>query len=258
MIRPGKFAGTESFYSLYRSGYPRGLIERVAALMDLSRSSRVLDLGCGPATLACAFSPFVGEVIGLDPEAGMIEEGRRVCQIPNVKLKLGGSFDLTGATGKFDLVAIGRAFHWMDRDDVLIRLDGKVTAGGAVALFSAPRVKAEENRWREDFDRVIAEFAPEDYTKTARMTEPGVASHESILLRSAFPHLERIGLIVRGRLSVDDAVGRAFFMGGTSPAVLGDRVVRFEEALRAALEPHLRDGALVEITEPQALVARQR
>ena len=49
--------------------------------------------------------------------------------------------------GRFKLVTIGRAFHWMDRPATLGLLDALVEAGGAVALFGETYPDVAENAW---------------------------------------------------------------------------------------------------------------
>jgi len=62
----------------------------------------------------------------------------------------GGSFDLTPELGTFHLVAIGRAFHWMDRPRHAdtARPDGR-TGAAAVALFGDRHLDLPQNTWRK-------------------------------------------------------------------------------------------------------------
>jgi ubiquinone/menaquinone biosynthesis C-methylase UbiE len=49
----------------------------LAAHLGWSSADRVLDLGAGPAHVSLVLAPYVGEVVVMDPEEAMIEEGRR-------------------------------------------------------------------------------------------------------------------------------------------------------------------------------------
>jgi ubiquinone/menaquinone biosynthesis C-methylase UbiE len=102
----------------------------------LASTSRVLDLGCGPGSLAMAFAPLVGEVVGIDPEPEMLRIARAEAARAGLQIDFreGSSGELGADLGLFRLVAIGRAFHWMDRQETLACLDRIVEPEGAVVL----------------------------------------------------------------------------------------------------------------------------
>ena len=60
---PRRFESAALHYRAGRIPYPPRLIRRIAELVGLRESHRVLDLGCGPGQLAIAFSFFAGEVV---------------------------------------------------------------------------------------------------------------------------------------------------------------------------------------------------
>jgi predicted RNA methylase len=72
----GRFASTASLYEHLRPPYPSEFFRSVARKLDLSRESRLIDLGTGPGLLALGFGPYVGRVVGVDPEPEMIEAAR--------------------------------------------------------------------------------------------------------------------------------------------------------------------------------------
>ena len=65
------------FYAEYRYRPSEAFARLLASHLDWSRSDRVLDLGAGPAHVSLRLVPFVAEVVVMDPEEAMIEEGRR-------------------------------------------------------------------------------------------------------------------------------------------------------------------------------------
>ena len=60
--------------------------------------------------------------------------------------------------GPFRLVAMGRAFHWMDRAATLAMLDRMVTPDGGVALFHDAHPPVEENAWFKTLCDVQGKF----------------------------------------------------------------------------------------------------
>jgi SAM-dependent methyltransferase len=64
-FRPERFASASNYYVAARPRYAFALIERLVREAGLGRSSRVLDLGCGPGTLAIPLARYAGTVIGI-------------------------------------------------------------------------------------------------------------------------------------------------------------------------------------------------
>ncbi len=72
VLFPGRFRDLADYYTTGRPTYPRLLARRVAYLMGLDATERVLDLGTGPGFLALDFRPFAAEVLAVDPEPAML------------------------------------------------------------------------------------------------------------------------------------------------------------------------------------------
>ncbi len=248
---PHRFRTNVPFYARYRQPYPRRLIDWAVEATGIEPGDAVLDLGCGPGTLAIPFAEAGMKVTGIDPEPAMLEEARR--NGPGLTLLEGSSFDLPAGIGPFRLVTMGRSFHWMDREATLARLDGLVEPGGALALFDDEHPRTAENAWRRTLDEIGRRYGRGEEAHIVERDSGRYRTHESYLLNSPFDDLTRIGVIVRRALSVDDIVGLAFSLSTSSPAKLGERIDAFESDLRAALP----EESYTEIAEMSALIARR-
>ncbi len=71
------FSGTAAYYQRGRLPYAPGLAQTLADVLRLDGRGRLIDVGCGPGTLALGLAPFFSEVVGVDPDSGMIAEARR-------------------------------------------------------------------------------------------------------------------------------------------------------------------------------------
>ena len=166
-----RFKSAAKHYLAGRPAYPEKLIETVAGLCDLTSQSRVLDLGCGPGQLALAFAPYVRCVLAVDPEPEMLA----LCQSQveksghsHVEVRQGSSGELDSSFGQFNLVVIGRAFHWMDRIATLQKLDSMVEPGGAIVLFGDRHPNLPANDWVEIFEEVVERYAASDTGRAIR------------------------------------------------------------------------------------------
>lgn len=255
---PRRFRSTVPFYASHRVPYPEALIGLVAERCGLSPGSPVLDLGCGPGPLAVAFARLGCSVTAIDPEPDMLAAAARHAAACGVTVELveGSSFDLGTRRGPFHAVAMGRSFHWMERDATLRALDGIVDPSGAVVLFGDRHITTPGADWPSLLHNLGMEFVP-DRMAQRRHGNPAWEPHEAVLLRSPFRHLTLHGMTVARRLSADDIVGLAYSRSITSPEVLGDRRAAFEQRLRAGLGRMAPDGLFDEIVEVRALIARR-
>jgi SAM-dependent methyltransferase len=254
-----RFRSAAKYYLSGRPAYASLLIHRVVELCALNATHRILDLGCGPGQLAMAFAPFVREVVALDPEPEMLDVARQNCSsaYPNVQFVQGGSGDLSLELGRFQAVTIGRAFHWMDRAETLKVLDGMIEPKGAVVLFGDSHPEVPDNAWHTPYRQLIERYAEGD-TEKARRFSPEWLRHEGILLASPFDQIERISVLERRRTPVDRLTDRALSFSSTSPERLGDKAGVLANEIRGLLTAYATDGAVTEIVESTASIARRR
>jgi SAM-dependent methyltransferase len=255
---PVRYHTAAQYYLRGRPPYAAALIRRVVQLCGLDTTHRVLDLGCGPGQLARAFAPFVKEVVGIDPEPEMLRIAREETARAGLTIEFreGSSRELGPGLGTFRLVVIGRAFHWMEREETLRRLEEIIESGGAVALFGDDHPKVPDNRWTEVFDQIIDRYSGADVAG-AKWRTPGWVSHEGVLLESPFPNLERISAIERRVTPVERFVDRALSLSRVSHARIGMRTDDLARELREALAPLAVNGVVTEVVESQALIARR-
>ena len=257
-FEPARFRSAAAHYLEGRPGYADALIPDVAALCRLDGTGRLLDLGCGPGQLAMAFRPHAGEAIGMDPEPEMLALAARLANEAGlaIEYRQGASHDLAPEMGPFRLVTIGRAFHWMDREETLRRLDRIIEPGGAVVLLRVNHLDVPANAWREGFEAAQARVLGGG--KRAAWREPGWVRHEAILLDSPFSDLHRVGVIERRSTAVVSMVDRALSMSSTTRARLGEAgVATLRQEILAVLDEVSAGGMVTEIVESIALIVRR-
>jgi len=252
-----RFATSAKFYLDGRPAYSAASVARLAQVVGLdSASHRLLDLGCGPGQLAVAFAPFVREVVGIDPEPAMLQAASDYAAGAGVDLVLhqGSSDSLGPDYGRFRLVTIGRAFHWMDRPRTLEILEDLIEPEGGVVLFGHGHPEVPDNHWIAGFEALLRPYNA-DYAPRAARQSADWLSHEAVLLDSAFSRLERFAVIERRSTPIDHIVNRAFSLSATSPARLGDQTEVLAAKIREFLRPLSQDGTVTEVVETHALLA---
>src|SRR6185312_8423899 len=71
------FEGASVYDTAGRPPYVAGWVDVLVEALDLDGTGRLADVGCGPGTLGLALAGRFAEVVGLDPDDGMIAEAAR-------------------------------------------------------------------------------------------------------------------------------------------------------------------------------------
>ncbi|HST18199.1 MAG TPA: class I SAM-dependent methyltransferase [Gaiellaceae bacterium] len=223
------FRGTASYYARFRPGYPPELLDQLADAAGLDGTGRLLDLGCGPGTIAIPLAPRVAEVIAVDNDIEMLEELSRFAP-PNVVAVEAAAEDVGGRFGTFRLVTIGRAIHWFDGGRVLEQLRSVTSA---VALLGDSLDDSEAMS-------AVLQIARELLGDRPPMRAPGIR-YEQALAASPFSDVCELRVVAERTWTVDELIGFAYSTSFASPERVGDRREEFEATLRARLRPEYRE-----------------
>ena len=236
------FKGTAWYYSRFREGYPDEFFELLRSKFSLSKNDRVLDMGCGTGQIAIPLARVVKEVVAMDPEPEMIAEGKEqvaTSGVSNITWLEGGSDDLTDIRdklGRFKLVAIGTAFHWMDRKKVLAELYEIISDDGGIAIASNTSIWTyEPYEWLTTVKELIRKYLGEERRAGSGTYNVAPIRHEVFVEGSAFVNMEKwIHHWVRS-MTLDELIGNLYSTSMANPSVLGDKKEAFENELCEAL-----------------------
>ena len=233
-MKPARFDLAVDHYVAARVHYAPDLIAWLARVTEAA-NRRVLDLGCGPGFIANTIAPFAEDVLGLDPSPNMIDAARAAAA-PNARFEIGSSEDLSVVDAPLQLVTIGRAFHWMNRNQTLRDLDPLIADGGAIALLNDKPADLPMNRWWQAFNAVTKAFAVLDDYNQHRASDDWIP-HEEVLAHSVFNDLRSISVFKTHEWSFDKLLRHTLSRSGTTEELLGPRKSEMEAAMREALAP---------------------
>lgn len=249
----GLFAGTAWHYARYRPGYPPTVLHELIARLGLDGTGRLLDLGCGTGQLTLPLAAHVSEAVGVDPEPDMLTEAHRQASeqgVTNVHWVRGSSADLPGNLGHFQLVTMGRCFHWMDREHVLTALGGMVDEQGALVIVNDSNLNLPSTPWQQAIADIQRHFlAPGHDHRPAPAASHG-PPHERVLATSPFRHVKREVHQYQRTWTIEQAIGYLYSTSLPLRRLLGARRSAFEEALTTTL---LSIDPIGQFTEPVAL-----
>lgn len=257
------FKGTACYYARYRKGYPESLFQYLEKTFNLNPSSRVLDLGTGTGQLALEIAPKVGEVIAVDPEQEMLDEGQLVAQergIENISWIRASAENLPKDLGHFHLTTIGSAFHWMEREKVLGHIYNLTEKGGGLAIISNTasfHKDSDKVDWKIAVSEVIKKYLGEKRRAGNSYYVESEERWEDLLTNSKFGGYDKFQNAYIQKWTVEELIG---FQGSTSFAndrLLGDRAGEFKEELRQKLLALNESGFFTEEVVAEALVAKK-
>ncbi|QOZ54494.1 class I SAM-dependent methyltransferase [Bradyrhizobium sp. CCBAU 53338] len=255
----GRFASTASTYEHLRPPYPREFFRTVAHKLGLTRESSLIDLGTGPGLLALGFGPYVGRVVGVDPEPAMLEAARLAASRAgrHVTLIEGKAETLPPEIGAFDIVTIGRALHWMDRDATLARLDELVACDGAIVICASFSVTDGRNPWLDGYNEIRRRWSPEKLWEEAGKGSRTHRDLPAFFRGSPFQPTELITVETSHAVSTQDLTERVLTYSSSSPEALGDNVEATLRDIGGHLVPFSRDGMIAETIVSTAEIVKR-
>jgi SAM-dependent methyltransferase len=250
------FEGTARYYRQGRQPYAPALADALAERLHLAGGGRLLDVGCGPGTIALLFAHLFERVVGLDADPGMLAEARRAAteeQITNASWVQMRAEDLPADLGTFRLVSFAQSFHWMDRPQVASAVRKMLSADGAVVqvdlwhtnppgqvLRTGPYPLMPEN----SIDELRRRWLGPDRRAGQGFRNTSPAGEEEIFQSAGFTP-EEVVVVPDNRIlerSVDDVVAWVLSTSSTAPHLFGDRLDDFIRALRGLLLDVSPDG----------------
>ena len=238
---PSLYEGSAPFYAVGRVPYPAEVAAVLRRELGLDGSGRLLDVGCGPGPFALLLADLFAEVVGVDADAGMIEEaGRqgRAVGADNVRWVCMRAESLPAGLGTFRLASLAQSFHWMDRPRVAAILLGMLEPGGAVVhvgawthrgMGSEGDLPGPTPPW-DRIDELVASYLGPVRRAGRGILPAGTAS-------DGFAGPTRITIDWREAFvrSEDEIVASVFSLSSATPHLFGARMGAFEQDLRSLL-----------------------
>ena len=255
----GRFASTVTLYEELRPPYPPAFFRRVAQQLGFRSEHSLIDLGTGPGLLALGFAPYVGRIVGVDPEPAMIAAASTAAVRASRALTLieGKAEALPADLGSFDIVTVGRALHWMDSDATLALLDRLVAPDGVILVCSSHTAADGRNAWLDEYNKARRGWSHEDLWSESRS---GARTHRDLATffhGTRFRLADPVTLDASQEVSLNDLARRVLTFSSSSPEVLGDKAEAMLSDVGQRLLPLSRNGVVTEIFTAAAQVARR-
>lgn len=247
------FAGAARYYEQGRLPYAPGLADTFARVLGADGSGRLLDVGCGPGSIALRLAPWYRDVVGLDSDAGMVAEAQRLAAqrgVANASFVVGPAEELPLGFSSFDAITFAASFHWMRRERVAAIVRSMLRPGGAAVHVDTDRTEPDttSDAYPAPPHAAIGRLV-RDYLGDARPAGQfvGFASpgDEDDVWRGAGFVGPAVVRVADGRVldrTVDDVVAGTLSMSNSAPHLFGSRLDAFEADLRRLLSAEAAGG----------------
>ena len=123
-------------YNKARPQYPQTLIRQVIEITQLSSSSKILEVGCGPATATVAFAKLGPTMVCLEPNPDFYKLAQQNCtQYSNVEIQNISFEEWKLEVDRFDAVLAASSFHWIQQDVAYLKSAQALQADGYLILL---------------------------------------------------------------------------------------------------------------------------
>lgn len=255
-----RFALTAPYYTQWRPGYADECYETLRDRFRLDGTQRLLDLGCGPGTIAIRLARHVREAIALDPVGPMLLAGAREAEQAGLGHRIrwvqAAAEDLPGLDlGAIDLAVAGSSMYWMDRARVLADLDALIAPSGGLAVLAGSRPQGSFRPvWQEAADEVRQRWLGPDPTPRGRPDQQR-PTDQQVMADSAFSAVTRRTWDRRITRTIEGVIGLQYSYAFSSPALLGGDQPAFETDLRRALIRCCPSGVFEDLHRTEILIA---
>lgn len=235
------FEGAPYYYARYRPKYPPALYEKLAGEFNLNGTGQLLDLGCGTGLITLALHDRFEHSIGLDPDPEMLKEAQvQANQINarNITWLEQSAEQIDASLGTFKLITIGRAFHWMNRSQVIERSYELLEPGGGLVLLTTQGEdpwKYHQSAWKQQALNVIKKWLGEQRRAGKGWWVDPNPPHAELLSQSPFSSQTLYETAYEQVWTIDAFIGYLYSTAFCLRSFLGDDVDNFEAELREAL-----------------------
>jgi hypothetical protein len=153
---------------------------------------------------------------------------------------------LPAEIGAFDVITIGRALHWMDREATLQRFETLLARDGRILICGSVTAADGQNPWLGEYVAARRAWSAPKLWAESGTGNPSRRDPSPFFKGSAFHLGDVIGTEASHTVSVRDLARRVLTFSSSSPEVLGDRVETMLADVEQRLLPFSKDGVITE------------
>ena len=264
---PELFRGTADYYSRFRPRYPPVLLNAIERAVGLDSRGRLLDLACGTGEVSVALADRVSDIWAIDLEPEMVAVARRNALdrgIGRIHWMVGRAEDAQLPNDHFNLIAVGRAFHRLNRPFIAQRSIQWLRSGGCFIDIGADSSGLSEpsEPWLVAAAEVYERWLPRadksrvDVESGAGLGQAKTTS-QAVLTQAGFTNVAKYEFLVPHVWEIDQFIGYLCSTSYSSREFWGTAWAGFELELRDTLARLAPTGLLTETISAYFVIGRK-
>lgn len=131
-----RFDKRAAVYSKYRPGYPREILDILRSEIGFNPHASVADIGSGTGLLSRLFLENGNKVYGIEPNDEMRAHAEETLSSFPGFISVGGRAESTTLKeASVDLITVGQALHWFDRDLAIREFERILSKNGHLCVL---------------------------------------------------------------------------------------------------------------------------
>jgi ubiquinone/menaquinone biosynthesis C-methylase UbiE len=153
-----RFTGRAAVYSKYRPSYPVDILNIMRNTIGFDKDKIVADIGSGTGLLSRLFLENGNKVFGVEPNDEMRSLAEQsLSKFTNFVSIRGSAEETTLDRASVDLVAVGQALHWFDRERATREFARIVRKGGHACIVYNDRTS--DDVFMQAYESIISKHA---------------------------------------------------------------------------------------------------
>jgi len=153
-----RFTGRAAAYSKYRPRYPAEILNILKSEIDFDKDKTVADIGSGTGLLSQVFLQNGNTVFGVEPNDDMRSLAEQKLSSFPIFVSVKGTAERTKLTdSSIDLVTVGQAIHWFDRQRTTMEFARILKENGHVCIAYNDRNK--DDAFMQGYEAIIGKHA---------------------------------------------------------------------------------------------------
>lgn len=241
-MRPGEAFEAQDVVSLYihRAPYPDDVFRKIVDLAPNRRS--MLDLGCGPGTIARRLASQFERITALDASRAMLNLGR---QMPsgdtlNIHWIEGLAEHMVDVDHPYDVVVAAESIHWMDHQHLFPRLRNQVADVHIFVVVEGD--DAYEPPWQTEWERFLEKWIRHTSNKPYKPggNEPFLRKYEEWINVLGEQYFISKPIVQH----VDHFIACQHSRNTFTPSALGYAMATFDKELAGLLAPYATENKI--------------
>jgi ubiquinone/menaquinone biosynthesis C-methylase UbiE len=162
-------------YQASRREYPKQIIDWIVKEVELNKSSKILDIGCGTGKSTLPFAKLGYTIKGIDRSENMIGEAKKASRkYKNASYRIGSFENMKISDNSFDVVLAGTAFHWLNPEIRCKKIHSVLKKDGHLVIFWSAWANDQSDflkRMRELYVQNAPNY-PQDYGNSEKKFLP--------------------------------------------------------------------------------------